>query len=177
MAPEDNPFDDRYEIDICIEEIKSLQQQLAAVTARFEELASDNEGRGREIRHLSERAEKAERERDEAVADNAVLIEVLNGVTGHLRHSDDCDRVNYPSRDCTCGLRNIMKPNKELEPHPGAALLERVAKLEAALKTVRPITIRAVPPTWIGQCDISEIGPQTVYACQWDQIEAALSQS
>lgn len=30
MKPEDNPADERYEIDLCIEEIKSLKRQLAA---------------------------------------------------------------------------------------------------------------------------------------------------
>lgn len=29
-TPEDNPADERYEIDLCIEEIKSLKRQLAA---------------------------------------------------------------------------------------------------------------------------------------------------
>lgn len=73
---------------------------------------------------------RVEEERDAAVADNAALVEWIDQ-NGHARW---CERAQGREFRCTegCAAQPVT-----LQPHPGAALLERMKNVERELEMVR----------------------------------------
>ncbi len=116
----------------------------------------------------TEAYEALQRERDEAVADNAALLEALNDAVAEYADATRFDKHGDEAE--IARLRGIAEAD-----HPGAALLARIERLEAVLQSTRGLLNEMHLPTQ--GCTAEACTMRTDFCCVRQSVIDALSES